>query len=330
MAVQIKEIQYGTFGRCVQISNGLVEAVVTVDCGPRIIRFGFTGRENMLCEAPDKKGENGWRIMGGHRLWHSPESMPRTYELDNAPVKWEKIEGGIRVTQNPEPFAMMVKEMEIMLDDEGSEASIVHRMRNVGAWPVELSLWALSVMAPGGKEVVPMVQGGDNLAHNRILSLWPYTNMADHRVWWGERYIVLKQDPDCAPPFKVGINNEYGWAAYFNHNQAFIKQFVHEPDETYPDGGCSYETYTTDFMLEMESLSPLITLAPGEEADHMECWYLVDDVAAPENDDDAIDEIMDDLLGDCCDCEECGGECGCGCGCDDCEDDDYEEDEEDK
>jgi hypothetical protein len=320
MAIQTKEITYGAYGRCVQITNDLIEVVVTVDAGPRIIRYGFTGRENMFCEAPDKVGENGWRIMGGHRLWHSPEHDPRTYEPEDKPVKWEKIEGGIRTVQEVEPWALMAKEMDIVLDDDSSEVSIIHRIRNCGAWPVELAVWALSVMAPGGKEVVPMTQRDTGLLGNRVLGLWPYSNMGDHRVWWGQRYITLKQDPACKPPFKFGINNEYGWAAYFNYNQVFIKQFIHEMDEKYPDGGASYETYTTDFMLEMESLSPIMTVQPGEEIDHMECWYLVDDVAAPENCDDKIDEIMDDLLGDCCDCEEC--EDGCCC----CEDDDDDDD----
>jgi hypothetical protein len=318
MAVQIKEIAYGSFGRCVQLTNGLVDLVVTVGIGPRIIRYGFVGRDNMFCEAPDETGPNGWRILGGHRLWHSPEHA-RTYELENKAVKWEKIENGIRTVQETEPWAMMAKEMDIVLDDESAEVSIVHRIRNCGAWPVEFSIWSLSVVAPGGKEVVPMTQRDTGLLGNRMIALWPYSRMNDERVWWGERYITLQQDPSMKPPFKFGINNEYGWAAYFNYNQVFIKQFMHELDEKYPDGGASYETYTTDYMLEMESLSPLQTVQPGEEIDHMESWYLVDEVEAPENSDDSIDEIMDELLGDCCDCDECSG---CG------DDEAYEDDEE--
>jgi hypothetical protein len=321
MAIQLKEIKYGAFGRCVQLSNGLVDVVATLDFGPRIIRFGYMGRENMFCEAPGEASPNGWRIYGGHRLWHSPESMPRTYEPDNKPVAWQKIESGIRLIQDVEPFAITSKEVDVLLDDESSEVNVVHRIRNMGAWPVEFSVWALSVMATGGKEVVPMPQEGASFEHNRKISLWPYTRMNDDRVWWGERYITLQQDPSMKPPFKFGINNEYGWAAYFNYNQVFIKQYMHEDDEKYPDGGVSYETYTTDFMLEMETLSPLITVHPGEETEHMERWYLVDDVVAPENQDDSIDEVMDELLGDCCDCEEC-------CGCED-EEEAYDENDED-
>lgn len=311
MAIQLKEIQYGAFGRCAQLGNGLVDVVATLERGPRIIRFGYTGRENMFCEAPEQEGPNGWRILGGHRLWHSPESMPRSYEPDDKPVKMERIESGIRLIQETEPHTLMAKEIDILLDEESTEVNVVHRIRNAGMWPVEFAVWALSVMAPGGKEVVPMPQGSSGMVNNRTLSLWPYTRMNDARVWWGERYIALQQDPSTKPPFKFGINNEDGWAAYFNYNQVFIKQFMHEEGEEYPDGGASYETYTTDFMLEMESLSPLMTVYPGEEAEHVERWYLVDDIVAPENNDDSIDEVMDELLGDCCECCECGDCCGC-------------------
>ena len=40
--VTVKEISsFKDYGRCVSISNGVIEAYVTVDLGPRIIKFGF-------------------------------------------------------------------------------------------------------------------------------------------------------------------------------------------------------------------------------------------------------------------------------------------------
>ena len=42
----------------------------------------------------------------------------------------------------------------------------------------------------------------------------------------------------------------------------------------YPDNNVSYETYMCDQMLEMESLSPLYSIAPGETREHTEVWHL--------------------------------------------------------
>jgi hypothetical protein len=70
------------------LSNGAAEVVVTTDVGPRIIRYARAGGENMLAELPDavtRTALGDWKAWGGHRLWHAPEGMPRSYAPDNAP-----------------------------------------------------------------------------------------------------------------------------------------------------------------------------------------------------------------------------------------------------
>lgn len=289
-------IDYAPFGRCARIANGDAELYVTLDVGPRIIRYGFPGKPNMMCEAPDVTEANGWHIWGGHRLWHSPEHMPRTYEPDSEPVEWEEIPGGIRTRQKVEPWAGMGKQMDIVLDDAGSGVVITHRMTNHGAWPVECAIWALTVLSPGGLEVVPMPARDTGLVGNRVLGLWPYTRMSDPRVRWGDRYIMLRQDPSIAQKFKFGINNEDGWAAYFNHRQAFIKRYEHDIETLYPDGGMSFETFTNGLMLEMESLSPLVLMDSGGTIEHEERWELIDGVESPEEREEAVDALVRGLL----------------------------------
>jgi hypothetical protein len=304
--ISIKETTYGQYGKCIALSNGRVELMVTVDMGPRIIRFGFSGKENELCEnAPTtvEVGEGQWKLMGGHRLWHSPESNPRTYMPDNQPVEWREIDGGIRVIQQEEPWVQIVKEMDIKLASCCNKVSIVHRLTNKNAWPVELSVWALTVMAAGGKEVVPQPQRDTGLLANRLVALWPYAKMNDLRVYWGDKYITLQQDASVDTAFKLGIPNEDGWAAYFNHGNLFIKRYHHRMDAQYPDFGVSYETYTNDYMVEMESLSPMTLLQPDETVAHVEEWELIEGVPVPSNDEGDIHRIVKEYIS-CCGCCE--------------------------
>ena len=42
--LELKEIDFENYGKCVQLSNGVIDVVVTIDCGPRIVRFGFVAR----------------------------------------------------------------------------------------------------------------------------------------------------------------------------------------------------------------------------------------------------------------------------------------------
>lgn len=295
-AVQIKEIIYKQFGNCIEISNGVIDIVVTVDHGPRIIRIGFIGGENEFCENNDATlatyGDKEWKIRGGHRLWHSPEYFPRTYIADNEPVEWETTEKGVKLVQKVEPWVQIKKEMEIELSVDSNRVVVTHHLTNKNAWPVELAAWALSVMATGGMEIIPQPSRDTGFLGNRLVALWPFTKMNDHRIYWGDKYIVLSQDPKMKPPFKLGIPNEDGWAAYFNHGNLFIKRFNHMIGNKYPDFGVSFETYTTDFMLEMESLSPLTLLEPESTLTHVEEWELIQNVDRPSNEESSIDAIV--------------------------------------
>ena len=53
--VSYKEISYKNYGKCLEISNGAIDLLVTLDVGPRIIRFGFCGEKNMLFEDIDRE-----------------------------------------------------------------------------------------------------------------------------------------------------------------------------------------------------------------------------------------------------------------------------------
>lgn len=169
-----------------------------------------------------------WKLIGGHRFWHSPEHDLRTYIPDNKKVKWSKKD--------------------------------------------------------------------TNLLPDRLIALWPYSKMNDSRIYFGDKYIALKQDENKKEAFKIGILNREGWAAYFNNNNIFIKKFTNYEDEKYPDFGVSYETYTNEFMTEMESLSPLTTLNPNSALNHVESWKLIKEVSFPGYDEEKLDSILNDKV----------------------------------
>ncbi|MBQ1935225.1 MAG: hypothetical protein II351_00050 [Clostridia bacterium] len=291
--IQFEELQYQNYGKCLKVSNGKVAFIATLDIGIRIISLAFEGKKNFFLEDLDRQSSCAeaeekfgapWYIWGGHRIWQSPEAKPRSYASDHLPVSVTKLENSVRITAPQEQWTLAQKEIEITFDPKNDCRLIVkNRVTNHGAWPYEFSVWALSVMAAGGVEIIPMNNKETGLLGNRVLALWPYTNMADPRVTWGDKYITLRQDPNATCPFKLGLNNERSWAAYFLNGDAFIKGYTHVDGETYPDFGVSYETYTGNLMLEMESLSPLKSVDPEETVELVETWTLVENVALPEN-----------------------------------------------
>lgn len=292
--VSIKKVEYKGWNNCIEISNGIVDLIATTDVGPRIIRFGFISKENEFCEFPEHSGKTGgdeFRLYGGHRLWHSPEHLIRTYIPDNSTVKWKKKKYGVVLTQSVEPSTQIIKEIEISLSPDSAKVSILHRLTNEGLWDVELSAWSISMMAPGGTEIIPLNTSETELLPNGVISLWPYTKLNDKRIYWGESYITLTHDKKSTAAFKIGLSNEAGWSAYANNGHLFVKQYEHEDDMEYPDNNSSCETYTNNLFVEMETLSPIALLGSGETVEHIETWSLYDNVEKPKNEKDINSKI---------------------------------------
>jgi hypothetical protein len=296
----LSQTDYAGWANCHKLANGRIELIITGDVGPRLIRFGFVGGENMLFEDPAGVGRTGgdeWRLYGGHRLWHAPEHPVRTYLPDNAPVQVEDYVGGARVTQPVEAANGIHKQIDIVMDENAAHVQLTHRLINTGPWPVMLSAWALSVMAGGGTAIIPLPPRGEHprdLLPTTQLAIWPYTDMADPRWTWGTRHILLRQR-DAAPQ-KVGLSVPDGWVGYANFGNLFVKRFQPITDAIYPDLNSSVEVFTNNAMLEVETLSPLTQLAPGAAVEHVEHWHLFEGVTAPQNDADVERDILPKLV----------------------------------
>jgi len=271
-------ISYGGWKRCLRIANGSLELVVTLDVGPRIIRCALIGDKNLFVEYPDQMGKtagDAYHSYGGHRLWIAPEEKPKTYFPDNRPVEWIQDAEWFHV-RPPAETSGFQKEINIRLDSENARVRVLHRISNVSKAPVTASVWALSVMAPGGTAIFPhepFQPHPDRLLPVRPLVFWSYTEMTDPRWAWGKRYIQLTQS-DAKNPQKIGAFNSLGWAAYLNEDRLFLKRFPAHTDATYPDFGCNCEIFTNHRMLEVESLGPLRSIAPGESLTHEEQWFI--------------------------------------------------------
>lgn len=299
--VTMKKVAYEGWSNCIQLSNGAIELVATTDVGPRIIRFGFIGGQNLFKEYKETLGQTGgteWNIYGGHRLWHAPEAKPRTYALDNSPIKYEWDGKTLKLIQPTEPETRIQKEIELTLEATSNSVRILHRLINRNPWEVELAPWSLTVMAQGGRAIFPQepfIRHEDKLLPARPMVLWHYTNMADPRWSWGARYVQLRQDPSRQAPQKIGLLNSLGWAAYALNGEVFVKRYAYQPDATYPDFGCNTETFTNADMLEVETVGPLTKLTPdGGAVEHVEQWYLFKaDIA---QDEPSIDRQLMPLL----------------------------------
>lgn len=253
---------------------------------PRIVRFNPIGKPNMFADLGNENlttAYGDFHFRGGHRLWHAPEAMPRTYIPDNDGAKVSEIPGGVRIDQPVEAWTNISKSLEIRLNPDQPQVIVRHELRNDGPWAAELAPWALTMLRLGGVAIFPQPVGNVDpagLLANRQLSIWPYTKMDDPRLVLRDDFILIRATPSL-PPVKIGYFNPHGWAAYWLEGTLFVKRFDSPAGANFPDGGCNTETYCNHKFIELESLGALSQLAPGATAIHTETWELYDSLEQP-------------------------------------------------
>ena len=296
--MQIQTVSYEGWPHNAALSNNHVELIITLDVGPRIISYRTPRSHNVFktyAKQLGGSGEGEWMIRGGHRLWVAPEAEV-SYALDNSPVSHEMLPNGIRMETAPIAPWGLRKILTVTLAEDSSEVIVHHKVVNESNQSVEISTWGLSVMAPGGLEIIPLapvaehpgeilplLQSGASLEGflpNRLIVPWPYTDMTDPRLRFGSEFITLRQTHDDGP-IKLGLSHKEKWAAYLNGETLFVKTFDYVKGAAYTDLGCNFETYSNEEMLEIETLSPLRTLQRGEAVEHTEKWYLLGDTPQP-------------------------------------------------
>lgn len=296
--MDIEQIAYRGWPNCFRLANEQLEMIVTTDVGPRVVSLALKGGGNVFAVDDSTAGLAGgdeWRAYGGHRLWHAPEDVPRTYYPDNSPVHIDHQDDFVRLTQRVESTTGIEKQMEISLDRRAARANLRHKLINHNLWSVELAPWALSVMAQGGVAIAPLPPRGthpEDLLPNGNLVLWAYTNMSDPRWRWGKEYILLRQDKQAPSPQKIGLMPPQGWVAYANQGTLFVTTFEPQPGATYLDYGSALELFTNDAILEVETLGPLARLEPGASIEHEIQWHLYDGISEPRSDADVTQNLL--------------------------------------
>jgi len=296
--VKVEKIEYKGWKNCYRVSNGEVEAIITGDVGPRVIRFGFVGGQNLFKEFPDQLGKGGeekFQLRGGDRVWKAPEDPVATWAPDNSPVEIKVTPVGLVAQAPVEPLTHLQKEIEIRMAPTGIVVAISHRITNRSLFTLEFSPWALTMMATGGVAIAGFPPRGKhpiNLEATNPLVMWAYTNLSDKRWTFTKKYLTLRQDPANPEAQKLGLFNPDTWAAYLLNGEAFVKRTKADPAEAYPDFGCSFETFTNNEFLEIETLGPMTKVLPGHTIEQVEHWGLFRKVELRGLSDDAIDNAV--------------------------------------
>lgn len=275
----------------IRLATRRIELIAPTGFGPRLLSLrSLAGGPNLLLEFPpgvdDSAGTDGFRLRGGHRLWHSPEHIVRSYQPDNDPVDLHVTRSGFSLTAATEARTGMQKSMAVETLGERT-LRVTHTLANRGLWPVECAPWALTMLRHGGYGAIPLLSKGDHAAGDLLpgysIVPWTYTDLS--LACWDLHRDFIGLDTRRAPgPQKLGLTDYPGWAAYWIGGVTLVKHARVIAGERYPDFGCAFETFCDTRACEFETLGPLGALAPGGVVTHVEHWTVLDGLAKPSTD----------------------------------------------
>ena len=244
----------------------------------RITGLFLGGKTNLLADIsnfpPIPTPYGDFHFHGGHRLWHTPEAMPRTYIPATGELKITDLPYNVTLEAQTEPGTGIRKRIEIHLATNKPSVTLTHTLTNNGVWPVELAPWTITQFRMGGTVILPMpVEKVDSagLLPNRQFSLWPYSHINDPRLKLNDRFVLFKADATL-PPFKMGYFNLHGWLAYWVDGVLFRKTFDVHSGLSHPDNNSNAEIFCNDQFVELETLAPLKKLNPSASVQHVEIW----------------------------------------------------------
>jgi hypothetical protein len=259
------------------------------EAGPRIVRLipSWTG-ENLFAELPDfttRTALGEYHYLGGHRFWYATESLSNTYIPDTQGLSVRPVTKGLRLFGSKERKTGLQKTVTVQISSSSPYIIVRHKLENHGRSSIRLAPWAITMMRTRGVAILPQQLGNvdsDGLKPNRIFALWPYTRWDDPRLQLGDEFILIESD-STNHAMKLGYFNPHGWLGYVYDGVVFLKRYGVRSDEEYPDYGCNSEVYANFRAVELESLGPLVELAPGQNVVHTETWEVYKDAEIPKS-----------------------------------------------
>jgi hypothetical protein len=288
-----------------KMTNGIITVVAVPDIGGRVMVYDLNGRSllytnpkeyGQVYEVAQKEQDRKWHNWGGYKVWPAPQKDwggppdPLGSALDSGQWTGEILsaEGSkvaIRLT-SPEDKTVTGLQMSrtLTLFRGSSRVQVEQTFKNVSDKPVRWSVWDVT-QVPGA-----LSEGETFTEEARIY--FPLNPQSRHpqgyEVQAGEK--ESKQWLKGVAPGimgvqylgetgKIGADSLGGWIAYADqrHKVVYVKTFQVETGEQveYPDNGSTVEVYTSGDLpyMEVEVLSPIRELQPGESYTFTENWY---------------------------------------------------------
>lgn len=280
MVHTIKKINYAGWDDCVYLSNGVFEAVVSTQVGPRILRYSRVGGPNLFYLDQYAAGMTEelkvWRLYGG-RTFDFMIDGKKILQPENAPVGVRLEASSMHFDPMPMGDTGISKQISIRMCRRGG-LEIKQTLLNTSDAPIAVTAAATTNLIPGGVAALPADKGALRTPHED----------ADlRRTHFGTELCLVNQDMVKGGEFALDFAARERWCGYFNLGYLFI--ITTPPEDTF--GNVNVSVAGTPERMSLTTYSSPVTLAPGESHTHTEVYNIFIEKATPVTEEEALEGL---------------------------------------
>jgi hypothetical protein len=277
-------LSYHGWTGALRLRNEQVEVIVVPEVG-RVMSFRFHDGQNVFWEDGSLRGKRGdrtgreWVNFGGDKTWPAPEAEWKTHTkrekwmpppgFDGMPGRARRDDRAIVLTSTIDPFYGIRTARRITLRGDDPIMVIETEYEKVSGAAMPVGIWVVTQFRDPVAVYVPVAAasrfpGG----HFRFRDTpWPQLTTVDG---------LIKVTRDPAASHKLGSDADR--MLWVGTKEMCLVAMTRVAGAEYPDRGASAEVYTNPdpkTYVELETLGPLATLAPGQRIQETNTYTLL-------------------------------------------------------
>ncbi len=290
-SVKIKKVKYRNWNNAYELSNDKCSLIVVPEYGGRILKFSLKGKENILFQGKNPRGENlykrGMSINGGGNF---SRPQPRQYFFSSDPILAYgqysiafPTEGEIVMTSPKSYYFGLQYIYHIKLHPDSAKITITTIHKNIASYPHEAGVWSVSRITTSKAAAI----------------LMPKEMKRPYRKFKLTPVLIAFKDEKNSPFNRFTINSKFlaekrvsvEWQNFplvnkmkvlMKDKTIFTKTFDYKTSmNTYMPQFYPAHFYVCKSFIEVETHSPTKILNPGNVISWRETWELKNNKKMP-------------------------------------------------